>query len=146
MLKLEKYGRAGIIVGIFALLLSVVDFWAGPFSPQPTMETTIAEKAASLRQAAIDALKGKEVEKTYVKTTWNMDKIISVAIPVVGVVAILLGALSFIFHESTRAAGSAVAMGVSAIAFQFFAMYAMALLVVFLIYAVLSSVGLDDTI
>ncbi len=42
--------------------------------------------------------------------------------------------------------GGAAALGVSAIAFQFIAMYAMALLVVLLISAALSSVGLDEVI
>ena len=58
----------------------------------------------------------------------------------------ILGVLAFAKHESTRVAGGAAALGVSAIAFQFIAMYAMALLVVLLISAALSSLGIDPDI
>jgi len=140
MLTVAKYGRVGLIVGFLALLLSLVDFWAGPFSAQPSLESTVASKAASLRQATIDALKGNEVETTYVEPTWNADRVLSVAIPIISVIAIFLGVLSFVSREPSRVAGSSVAFGVSAIAFQFFAMYAMALLFVLIIAVVLSSV------
>jgi len=137
----SKLGLIGIGVGAAALLLALISFWAGPFSPQPTLETTVAEKAASIRHAAIEALKGKEVKKSYTKSNWDTDKVIDVIIPVTSVLAILLGLFSFITKGPTHIAGGAAALGVSAIAFQFIAMYAMALLVVLLICAVLGSLG-----
>ena len=51
----------GIGVGAVALLLALVHFWAGPFSPQPSLEQTVAEKAVSIRDATIAALKGETV-------------------------------------------------------------------------------------
>lgn len=137
----SKLGIFGIGIGAVALLLALINFWAGPFSPQPTFETTVAEKAASIRQATIDAFKGKEVKRFYVKPGCDTDKIIDVVIPVISVLAILLGLFSFITKEPIRIAGGAAALGISAIAFQFIAMYAMALLVVLLICAVLGSLG-----
>lgn len=137
-------GLIGITIGTIALLLALIHFWAGPFSPQPTLETTIAEKTASIRQAAIDAIKGKEVEKSYIKPKWNTDKIINISIPVISVLAILFGLFSFIKKEPGRVAGGAAALGISAIAFQFIAMYAMALLGVLLICAVLISLGAGE--
>ena len=51
--KRSTLGFTGIAIGSIALLLVLVHFYAGPFSPQPTIETTIAEKAVSIRDAAV---------------------------------------------------------------------------------------------
>lgn len=60
---------------------------------------------------------------------------------VLGGLAFIFAALSFALKEPNRVSGGAAVLGVSAIAFQFIAMYAMALLVVILIAVVLSSLG-----
>ncbi len=137
----SKIGVAGIFLGSGALLLALIHFWGGPFSPQPTLEATIAEKAASLRKAAVDALAGKEIDKTSNKRAWNIDRVIDLIIPIISVAAIILAVFSFIGREPKRVSGCAAVLGISAIAFQFIAMYAMALLVVLLIVAVLGSIG-----
>jgi len=137
----SKYGFIGIGIGTIALLLALVHFWAGPFSPQPTIETVVAQKAASIRSAALDALKGKEpVNETFI-SKWDSDKITQVVTAILGGLAFIFAVLSLAFKEPIRVAGGAAALGVSAIAFQFIAMYAMALLVVLLIAAALSSLG-----
>ena len=140
-LSKSKLGLIGILLGSIALMLSLVSFWSGPFSSQPTLETVVVEKATSLRQKAIDVLKGKKVQKTYIEPSWDIDKVISTVIPVLSVFAILFGLFSFIKKESNRVAGGAAVLGISAIAFQFIAMYAMAFLVVMLIVAVLGALG-----
>ncbi|SMF48908.1 hypothetical protein SAMN02745866_03205 [Alteromonadaceae bacterium Bs31] len=137
----NKFGTFGIMVGGLALMLALIHFWAGPFSAQPSLETTVAEKAASIRQATIDALKGKAVEPKLEKSKFSADKITHIVTAILGGLAFILAALSFSKHESIRAAGSAAALGAGAIAFQFIAMYAMALLAVILIAAVLASLG-----
>ncbi len=136
-----KFGFIGIAIGGIALLLALVHFWAGPFSPQPTLETTVAEKAASIKNATIKALKGEEYRETY-KSSWDADKIINVSTAVLGGLAFILSILAFAKQEPTRVAAGGAALGISAIAFQFIAMYAMALLVVLLIAAVLSGLGI----
>ena len=138
----SKFGAIGIVLGGIALLLALLHFWAGPFSPQPTIETVVAEKVASIRSAALDALKGKEPVKETFIAKWSADKITEVVTACLGGLALILAAVSFANKEPGRIAGGAAALGVSAIAFQFIAMYAMALLVVLLICAVLSSIGI----
>lgn len=126
------------------MLLAVVHFWAGPFTPQPTIETSIAEKAVSIRNATLNALQGKEPTQETHTPTWTADKMTDVATATLGGLALIFAVVSFILREPMRIAASAAALGGSAIAFQFVAMYAMALLFVLLVCAVLSSVGLDD--
>jgi hypothetical protein len=135
-----KFGYLGVGFGGAALLLALIHFWAGPFSPTPTLETTIADKAASIRTATIKALKGEEYRKVS-KTTWDADKITYTLTALLGGIALILSVLSLAKHERARVAFGGAALGVSAIAFQFIAMYAMALLAVLLIFAVLSSFG-----
>lgn len=137
-----KFGFIGISLGGIAILLALVHFWAGPFSPQPTLETTIAEKAASIKNATMKALKGEEYQETYT-SSWDADKITQVSTAVLGGLAFILAILAFAKREPNRIAAGAAALGISAIAFQFIAMYAMALLVVLLIAAVLSGLGLS---
>jgi hypothetical protein len=137
----SKFGLWGILVGGIALLLALVHFWAGPFSPQPTLETTVSEKVALIRQKTLDALKGQPAEREYTKSYFDADRITQIVTAVLGGLAFILAALSFANHESKRAAASAAALGISAIAFQFIAMFAMALLVVLLVAAVLNSLG-----
>ena len=139
-MKKISFGTWGVVVGGLALMLALVHFWAGPFSPQPSLETLVSEKAASIRQATLDALKG-EPKRSSVTVRYDADKITQIVTAVLGGLALILAALSFSKHESRRAAGSAAALGLGAITFQFIAMYAMALLVVLLIVAVLSSLG-----
>lgn len=135
----DKFGTLGILVGGLALMLALVHFLAGPFATQPSLEMTVSEKAASIRQAAIDALKGKAVEPKAEKSKFNADKVADVITAILGGLAFILAMLSFSKHESIRAAGGAAALGAAAIAFQFIAMYAMALLAAILIAAVLAS-------
>ncbi|WP_415888176.1 hypothetical protein ACMXYV_09085 [Neptuniibacter sp. SY11_33] len=136
-----KYGYFGIALGSIALLLALVSFWAGPFSPQPSIETLVAEKAASIRTAALDALSGKEVVSETYTTLWNADKVIDVIIPLLGGLAAILAVISFAQKEPSRVAGGAAALGVGAIAFQFVAMYVMAILLVLLIISVIGTLG-----
>lgn len=137
----KKYGNIGILLGGIALLLALVHFWAGPFSPQPSLETLVSERAASLRQAALNGLKGQISEAPAAARSWDADRITQVVVAVLGGVAFIFAVLSFTSHESKRVAGGAAILGISAIAFQFLAMYVMAVLVVILILGVLSSLG-----
>lgn len=139
--KKNTYAALGVIVGGLALILALVHFWAGPFTPQPSLESFVSETALSIRQAAIGAWQGKSVAQVTSSAAYNADKITQIIIAVLGGIAFILAALSLANHETKRAAASAAVLGAAAIAFQFIAMYVMALLVILLIYAVLSGLG-----
>ena len=140
MTKTTTFGFFGIGIGGIALLLALVHFWAGPFSPSPTLETTVANKVASIRTATIKALKGEEYREVST-TNWDTDKVTYVITALLGGLALILSVIAFAKQEPKRLAFGGAILGVSAIVFQFMALYLMALLVVLLICAVLSSVG-----
>jgi hypothetical protein len=132
----------GIGVGAIALMLALVHFWAGPFSPQPTLEQVVAEKAVSIRDATVVALKGETPKyQQQTPTNYDLDQMTSIGTAVLGGLAVILGVLGVAFKEPTRAAGGAAALGVGAIAFQFAALALGVLVVAILLSAVLGGLG-----
>ncbi len=136
-----KIGYVGLAFGAVALLLALIHFWVGPFSPQPTMETVIADKAVSIRDATLQALKGEEYRQTMART-WDADRTTEVVVAVSGALAIILGLIAFIQKAPRRLSGGAALLGAGAIGFQLFTFYIAAILIVILIVAVLQDVGI----
>lgn len=134
---------SGIGCGAVALLLALVHFYAGPFSHQPTIEETVAEKAVAIRDATVAALKGEKTEKKAVASEMDLDKVMQIATALLGGLAIILGVIGYARQEPLRAAGGAAVLGGSAIAFQFAIIAIGAIVFAILIAAVLGKIGLD---
>jgi hypothetical protein len=136
-------GFIGIGVGAIALLVAIVHFWAGPISPQPSVEKTVAEKAVAIKNATIAALKGEEVEETAPVRTIDIDQGLRIATSVLGGLAVILGVVSFARREPLRVGGGAAFLGGAAIAFQFAVIALGAIVLAILIAAVLSQIGIE---
>lgn len=132
----------GIAIGSLALLLVLVHFWAGPFSPQPSLEQVVAEKAVAIRDATIFALRGENIEQSSSRTEMSLDKILNIMAAVLGGIAIILGILGYAKKESIRVAGGAAILGAGAIAFQFSALAIGAIIVAIIIAAIISQLGI----
>lgn len=130
----------GIGVGAVALMLALVHFWAGPFSPKPSLEQVVAEKAVSIREATVAALKG-EVAYSQSSKNYDTDWVVSLATAILGGMAVILAVMGVALKEPVRVAGGAAVLGVAAIAFQFAALALAALVVVILVSAVLGALG-----
>ncbi|MGD8266139.1 MAG: hypothetical protein PVF23_00460 [Chromatiales bacterium] len=136
-------GFIGIGVGAIALLVAIAHFWAGPISPQPSVEKTVAEKAVAIKNATIAALKGEEVEETAPVRTIDIDQGLRIATSVLGGLAVILGVVSFARREPLRVGGGAAFLGGAAIAFQFAVIALGAIVLAILIAAVLSQIGFE---
>ena len=134
-------GFTGIGLGATALLLAIVHFWAGPFSPQPAMEQIVAEKAVLIKQATIAALKGEKTPPPQSRTI-DADQIISIVTSILGGISVILGVIGFARKEPLRVAGGAAALGGSAIAFQFAVIALGAIVLAILVAAVLYQTGI----
>ena len=106
----SKFGFFGIGLGSVALLMVLVHFWAGPFTPQPTVENVIAEKVKSIRDATVAALKGEEAPPPQTRKL-DLDAIFSTGAAVLGGLALILAVAGFARHESVRVAGGAAVLG-----------------------------------
>ena len=136
-------GWIGIALGSAALILALIHFYAGPFSPQPTLEQAVAEKAVAIKEATIAALKGEAVEAGQRKTHLDADRITEIAIALLAGLAIILAAIGFAKKESYRIAIGAAGLGAAAIAFQFLTIALGAIIFAILVAAVLGSLGLS---
>ena len=138
-----NFGKIGVAFGAASLLLALVHFWAGPFAPQPSLETAVAETAVGIRDATIRALRGEEPEPPK-RAEWTIDKSIATTTAVLGGLAVILGVVSFIGREPKRLAAGAAALGASAITFQFVTWLALVLIFVILVASVLEAFDLSD--
>lgn len=139
----SKFSFTGITIGAVALLLAIVHFWAGPFSPQSTLEQTVAEKAVSIKEATIAALKGEEPKAAVKQRSMDTDQILSLVTAVLGGLAIIFGVFGYAKKEPLRVAAGAAVLGGSAIAFQFAVLALGVIVVAILIAAVLSQIGIS---
>lgn len=136
-------GFIGIAIGAVALLVAVVHFWAGPFSPQPSLEKTVAEKAVAIKNATIAALRGKEIEEEPIRRKVDLDQVVRIATSALGALAIILGVVSFAKREPWRVGGGAAVLGGAAVAFQFAVIALGAIVIAMLIGSVLSQIGIE---
>jgi hypothetical protein len=140
--KKSIFGFTGVALGAVALMLALVHFWAGPFSPQPTLEEVVAEKAVAIRDATIAKLKGEEIApKPQTAPRYDMDRVASIATSILGGLAVVLGIVGIALKEPLRVAGGAAILGTGAIAFQFAVLALGVLALVLLVGAVLGELG-----
>ena len=133
-------GWLGFACGAAALLMAVAIFWAGPFAPQQTAGVSLGELAAETVKSAARNVAGLE-QPAPAHVPRDVDDYLQVATGVIGSLAVILGAAALVRHEARRPAIAAAALGGCAILFQFFVWYALALLGVLLIMALLNSLS-----
>jgi len=112
-------GFFGIGIGAIALLMAIVHFWAGPVTPQPSLEKTVAERAVAIKNATIAALRGEKVQEQAATDRIDLDQGLRIATGVIGGLAVILGVIGFVKSELLRVAVGAVFLGGAAIAFQY---------------------------
>ncbi|WP_439102361.1 hypothetical protein [Congregibacter sp.] len=136
-------GIFGIVFGATALLLAVMHFWAGSLSPQPPIETTVAEKAVAIKNATIAALKGEELEQVAPERSWDLDRVTTMATGLLAGLGFILGVVSYAMREPTRVAVGGVILGGAAMAFQFAVIAIGAIFLAILIAAVIGELGIE---
>ncbi len=133
----------GMGMGSIALLLALLHFWAGPFSPQPSLEQVVADKAVALKNKTIAALKGQDTEALQQGRKFDRDRVADIVSASLGGLAIILAVFGIARREPMRVAGGAAVLGGGAIAFQFLALALGAIVLAILVAAVLSQIGIS---
>lgn len=135
----------GIALGAGALLLALVHFWAGPLSPQPPVEKSVAEKAVAIRDATLAALRGEDAPAPEPpRASYDLDRIASLATAVLGGLAVILAVVGYALKEQPRVAGGAAVLGIAALAYQFALLALGVFLIVALVSAVLNGFDFSD--
>lgn len=113
------FGILAVVLGFLAFAAVVGHFFAGPIDPPPPIEVSIADKAASIRDATVAALKGEEYEAKSAVRVRTLDDYLTYSFLALAVIAILMSVIGFVRHESWRASLAGAALGGLAITFQF---------------------------
>ena len=91
-----------VVLGFAAFAAAIAHFFAGPIDPPPPVEVSIAEKAVSIRDATVAALKGEEYEAESPQRVRTLDDYLTYTIMGVAVLAILMSLIGFLHHERWR--------------------------------------------
>jgi hypothetical protein len=134
------WGHFAIGTGALALALAILHVFGGPFAPQPSVGTTVGEIAGEMRAAAVRAVTG-EPQPAPAPRGWDMDRILMLAAPLVGVLAIVLSMIAALRREGQRLAGYGAALGVGAIVFQLVWWIAALIAGVLLLVAIIENIG-----
>ena len=133
-------GYIGFALGAATLIIVLVHFWAGPFAPQQSVSISVGTVAAEIRQAASRAMTGAPQPAPEARE-WDIDKVIEVSSATFAGLAIIVGLLGIVRHEPKRPAAGGIALGLSAVTFQFLTWMVLLLVGAFIYYAIIENVG-----
>jgi hypothetical protein len=133
-------GHIAMGAGALALSLAALHVFGGPFTPQPSVGTTVGEIAGEMRAAALRAVTGAP-QPAPVPRGWDIDRILMVAVPLVGVLAIVLSMVAALRKERLRLAGYGAALGLGAIVFHLVWWIAALIAGTILLVAIIENVG-----
>jgi hypothetical protein len=134
------WGHIAMGTGALALSLAMLSIFGGPFAPQPSVGTTVGEIAGEMRAAALRAVSG-EAQPAPVARGWDIDRILLLAAPLLGVLTIVLSMVAALRREGLRFAGYGAALGMGAIVFQFVWWIALLIAGAILLVAIIENVG-----
>jgi hypothetical protein len=139
--KTHWFGILGTVFGCLALLFAVLPTWVLPLvMPPKPVERVVIDTAQKFKDHLVAQAKGIEYTEPERKTDWYA--LFSAAAIILGALAIVFAAISFVAREPWRYAGAGAALGVGAVLFQFSLMVAGALIAILLIAVVLHALGL----
>lgn len=142
-IKTRTISLIGVVFGLLALGAALLHFWLGPLERTPPLDEVVAEQALKIKARVLAKLTGAASQEPPEPRTRSLDAWIDVLTVSFGFVAIACGVIAFIRREDKRATASAVLLGLGAIGFQFLALALGVIVLVILIGAVLSSLGLS---
>ena len=85
----NKFSSVGMLLGVIALLLSLVQFTFGPFSTKSTaLEIVVAEKVSAVKKGIIAGIKGEQPTVETKKKAIDIDSILINSGIIVSIVAL----------------------------------------------------------
>ena len=85
----NKFSSVGMLLGVIALLVSLVQFTFGPFSTKSTaLEIVVAEKVSAVKKGIIAGIKGEQPTVEAKKKTVDIDSILINSGVILSVVAL----------------------------------------------------------
>ncbi len=130
----------GFALCALALIMALVQIMGGPFAPQVETSVTLGEMAADIGKSAARSALGL-AQPAPEALPWDIDRALRVAVVIAAVAGTVLAMLALVKGEDYRLASFAMALGVSAIAMQFFAWLVLMIVGAIIIAAFLSMIA-----
>jgi len=137
------FGCLTIILGFVAFAGVVGHFFAGPVDPPPPIEVSIAEKAVSIRDATVAALKGEDYEARSTVAPRTLDDYMTYTFVALAVSAMLMAVIGFARQERWRMSAAGASLGAMALTFQFAVIVFFGLLFAIVLAAVIDKLDFD---
>lgn len=113
------FSYAAMVLGALGISVALFVLYAGPFTPQPDIGTQVGEIAGNMRAAALRAVQGlPQPEETIVQSTWDIDRIMMAAAPVLGLLGVIASVIAFMRHEPKRMATYGLTVSIASIFMQ----------------------------
>ena len=135
-----RIGLIGSIVGAAALLMVLVQTFAGPFAPQQKIGVTIGEIVVDIHQTIKKKLRHEPLPKPTAKS-WNIDNWLVLVSSALAVIAILVGCVALARREQIHLSSAAIALGASAILAKLFIWVALLIAGAIILYAIITNFG-----
>ncbi len=143
ILRKNKFSTIGLSIALLVMILSLTSPWiAGAISPPESVEDQAVAKVLSIKDKLAKGLKGEEYKSE--EKQFSFVSALNFSIIFFAAVAVILGVLGFVKREDNRMSGAAIAIGASLVLFQYFLMLAAALIVLFLVGAILKGLFITD--
>ncbi len=111
------FSAVAIGIAAIAMAIALVHTFAGPFGATQSIEVSIGEIAAGIREAAQRALAGQE-QPAPVVAAWDIDRILRALAPALGVLSIVIALIGLFRREPTKLAMCGLAFGTMAVVIQ----------------------------
>ena len=145
VLPSRRFGIAGSIVGLLALIAAVLPHWILPMIyPSPPIDQVIVDTGHRLKQRLIARATGIEYhapkrEKSDAER-WNEG--LAIGAVSLGLLAIAFAVCSILFREERLLAGVSAALGAGAIAFELAVVALGAVILIAIVYLVMDHLSL----
>jgi hypothetical protein len=136
----RRFGFWAVATGALALALVFIQIVVPSFEARPSVATQVGEIAGEIRRSAWRSFLGLPAPAPEPARP-GLAVYLALAAPVLGVVAVVLAAISGLLRENRRYAAYGAGLGVAAVTFQFFWWVALLVAGVVLLVAIIENIG-----
>ena len=141
--KPRAFGVMGTVLGLIALIVTVLHFYLGPIAEPEPVESFIAEKTVTIKNAISAKLKGEEYTAPAPAADIDPDVIVDRGAMITALIALSLGVFGFLRKEEYLPSGLALGLGGATVVFSVSIAIAGIIVAVIIIAAIVGALGLD---
>ena len=145
--RITTLGIAGLVVALLALVAAVMSPWAtDALEPEAKpIDEVAVDVAGRIKDRLVAKAKGQEYVAPAEPRRANWSRWYSGTVVGAGALAVCVGVIGLVARHDTRLNAATVAVGASAIIFQYVLLIAALLLLILLVGLILSAVGVGGT-